>query len=220
MINHHLDHATILSYAAGSLGEALSAVASSHITQCGTCRDALELCNAMGGAMLEGADLGDSDMDKMPDVSKPALREPSFVTDERHPGRSGLHSGVDLPLPLAVVLGGGLESLKWKWLAPGIKHFPIAVSTGETGDLRLLKIEPGRMMPEHGHGGSELTLVIKGSYIDEVGQFGPGDVADLDENIEHQPVVGPDGCICLVASECPARFKSLVGRVLQPLIGM
>ena len=75
-------------------------------------------------------------------------------------------------------------------------------------------------MPEHGHGGTELTLVLTGSYHDEIGHFGPGDVADLDEDVDHQPVVGDQGCICLVASEQPARFHGFISRMIQPLVGM
>jgi putative transcriptional regulator len=46
-------------------------------------------------------------------------------------------------------------------------------------------------------------------------------VADLDEHIEHQPVIedGED-CICLIATEAPARFKGLVPRLLQPIVGI
>ena len=57
------------------------------------------------------------------------------------------------------------------------------------GKLRLLKVAPGHGIPEHGHGGAELTLVLRGSFHDETGRYARGDVADLDETVEHQPVV-------------------------------
>ena len=76
-------------------------------------------------------------------------------------------------------------------------------------------------MPEHGHGGAELTLVLRGAFHDETGRYARGDVADLDETVEHQPVVTDAGgdCICLIASEKPERFHGLVARLLQPLRG-
>ena len=47
------------------------------------------------------------------------------------------------------------------------------------------------------------------------------DVADLDEDIEHRPVVEQDGdCICLVATERPTRFKSFAARLMQPFVGI
>jgi putative transcriptional regulator len=76
-------------------------------------------------------------------------------------------------------------------------------------------------MPDHGHGGGELTLVLKGAYADETGEYRAGDVQDVDEDVEHTPVADPvAGCVCLIASEKPARFKGWIGKLLQPLTGM
>jgi putative transcriptional regulator len=43
----------------------------------------------------------------------------------------------------------------------------------------------------------------------------------VDDSIDHQPIVSPDGeCICLIATERPARFKSLLGRLSQTWTGL
>jgi putative transcriptional regulator len=67
------------------------------------------------------------------------------------------------------------------------------------------------------HGGAELTLVLRGSFSDETGRYSRGDVADLDETIEHRPVVGKaeSDCICLIGSEAPERFHGLLTRQWQ-----
>ena len=84
-----------------------------------------------------------------------------------------------------------------------------------------MRIAGGSRLPEHGHGGSEMTLILRGSYSDELGRFAAGDVADLDTDTEHQPVVDPgEDCICLVALEAPARFKGAFARLLQPFVGI
>lgn len=91
----------------------------------------------------------------------------------------------------------------------------------DRGKLVLMRIAPGRALPEHGHGGEELTLILAGSYTDRFGRFATGDVADLDEDAEHKPVVDDSGpCTCLVATEAPTRFRSISARILQPLIGI
>ena len=41
-----------------------------------------------------------------------------------------------------------------------------------SGELRLIKVSRGYGMPEHGHSGAELTLVLRGSFHDEIGRFG------------------------------------------------
>ncbi|ESR25738.1 hypothetical protein [Lutibaculum baratangense] len=49
MINHHLNEATLLFYAAGSLGDALSLVVSSHLALCPECRERLRIAQQAGG---------------------------------------------------------------------------------------------------------------------------------------------------------------------------
>ena len=74
-------------------------------------------------------------------------------------------------------------------------------------------------MLEHGHGGEELTLVLQGAFKDKVGRFARGDIADLDEDTEHCPIIEEgETCICLYATEAPSHYKTF-GRLLQPFLG-
>ncbi|ESR25737.1 ChrR family anti-sigma-E factor [Lutibaculum baratangense] len=125
-----------------------------------------------------------------------------------------------LPVPLARRLNvSHLDEIRWRWLAPGV-HTHILDTPETAGTLRLLRIGPGVAMPEHGHGGTELTLVLSGSYADETGRYGAGDIADLDEDAEHSPKVdSDDDCICLIATEAPTRFKGVFGRLVQRYVG-
>jgi putative transcriptional regulator len=111
--------------------------------------------------------------------------------------------------------------VKWQLIGPGMWQRRLPVSRGAAASLRLLRIGAGRKMPEHGHGGHEMTLILRGAYEDSLGHFGPGDVADLDVDIEHQPeVVSDEDCICLVSTEAPTRFKGFVSRLMQPFVGL
>jgi len=132
-----------------------------------------------------------------------------------------VQSAPEVPQPLARLLVGGLDTIAWKTVTPGVAKHSVPVSKAAKGSLTLLKIAPGKKIPDHGHNGMEITLVLKGSYRDALGRFGPGDIADLDEHVEHQPVVdSSEPCICIVATEAPTRFKSFFGRRLQPLAGI
>jgi putative transcriptional regulator len=74
-------------------------------------------------------------------------------------------------------------------------------------------------MPDHGHGGTELTLVLQGAFLDGADRFGPGDVELADAATEHRPVAEDwDDCICLAASDARLRFKGLLPRLAQPLL--
>jgi putative transcriptional regulator len=214
-ITHHLDDATILAYAAGTLGEAHGFAVATHLAYCSTCRAAARQAESYGGELLlaePASAVTDScraatlaSLDKM---LSPLPRKPS----ER----------ADVPAVLSNLLGSqSLDSLKWKAKAPGIATYEIPLSSKGNTHLQLLRIGKGRKMPEHGHGGEELTVMLRGSYSDHTGRYLVGDVADLDEDIEHQPIVDSDeDCICLVATEAPTRFKSVWARLAQPFIGI
>ncbi len=89
-------------------------------------------------------------------------------------------SAGEIPQFLVSCVGPCLDVMSWDPVTQGIWTHAIVLSPGASGDLRLIKVEPGQSFPEHGHTGWELTLVLRGSYSDEFGTFRPGDVADLD----------------------------------------
>jgi putative transcriptional regulator len=125
-----------------------------------------------------------------------------------------------LPAPIARKYGLTLDTIPWQRLAPGIWQHRLRLSPGIRGDLRLYKLAPGARLPEHGHGGCELTLVLDGAVIDKTGRYRIGDLQELDDEIEHQPVADQElGCICLVASEGAPRLKGLRGLMLRLLAG-
>ena len=75
-------------------------------------------------------------------------------------------------------------------------------------------------VPRVAPGCSELTMILDGAYDDVLGHFGPGDVADLDGEIQHQPLTSPGvPCICVAATDAPLKFAGWVARTLQPLLG-
>lgn len=215
-ISHHIDDATLMSYAAGGLPEALAAVVSTHLAMCPHCRRELATMQRIGVSMLEGLALASVDR------PAPVMQLRAMEAEVAAPRKPAAAAGNgDVPAPLRHLIGTRLAGIPWKRLGPGVWHFPLPVSGPASGDLRLLKVAPGRAVPEHGHGGAELTLLLEGAYDDELGRFAIGDIADLDDTVEHRPVADKDtGCICLVASEHKARFKGLLPRLVQPLTGM
>ena len=209
-IVHHPDLATLMSFAAGNLAEPLSAVIASHVELCAACRKDVRRLEALGAVMLERIEPVAA---RAPELTELSQSQPAFASSVRSDGV--------LPAAIARLVGGGLDKVNWSTVAPGVQGCKLPVSHPGEGLLMLLKIGAGKRIPEHGHGGSELTLVLAGSYSDTTGRYGRGDVADLDEDIEHQPVVDPDGdCICLIASETKAKFKGVLPRLLQPIFGV
>ena len=220
-IHHHLDNATLLRYASGDLDEAFCVVVAAHLAMCDECRSAVHTAEEVGGRLFETGDATELSVgayDRMMqrlDENGDAISVPSPELARRGDRAS------DVPLPLQRFVGPSLDKVSWKRLVPGVRKHAIQLSTGASSSLYMLHIAPGKAVPEHGHSGAEMTLVLSGAYRDELGRFGPGDIADLDEHLEHQPKVEADApCICIVATEAPTRFKGFFSRLLQPLVGI
>ncbi len=215
-ICHHPGPESLMSCSAGSMPEAFAAVMAAHIDVCPQCREELALMENIGVALFK--DMSPSPMTREAPVM--AVRR-AEADGEAAVARSKKSSAGDIPLPLRSIAGDYLDDLAWKRLAPGLLHYQIPLSKSAIGDLRLIKVAPGMALPEHGHGGSELTLVLRGAYSDKTGRYGAGDLADLDDSIEHQPIADAvEGCICLIASDHKIRFKSVLARLVQPFTGM
>ena len=212
-ISHHPDVSTLMSCAAGSQPEALAAVMASHISMCPKCAADLRTMDDIGLALFE-------DLTPVP-LSQDAPVVAARANEAGDDAPASKQGAGDVPAPLVPVIGERLDNVPWKRLAPGLWHHEVPLSPGARGQLRLIKVAPGVRMPDHGHHGTELTLLLKGSYRDKFGHFQTGDMADVDDEAEHQPIAdAKEGCICLIASEGKARFKSLIARLVQPIIGM
>ncbi len=214
-IMHHPDVATLMSCSAGSQPEALAAVVSSHLSMCPACAREVGRMSLIGAALFET-------IAPVEVASTAPIVEARAGEADNPPPPDVRPSGGAIPYPLQKRLGlTSFDDIPWRRLAPGVWDHRLPLTEGATGDLRLLKVAPGVKVPEHGHEGEELTLLLDGSYSDATGIYRTGDVSDLDNTTEHAPVSDPDrGCICLVASEKRARYKGLLARLLQPFTGL
>jgi putative transcriptional regulator len=121
-----------------------------------------------------------------------------------------------VPAPLSDYIGHDFTGVKWRALGMGVRQAILPTAKGASA--RLLYIPAGKAVPDHGHRGTELTLVLQGAFRDAFDRFGPGDLEIATEADEHTPVAeaGVD-CICLAATDAPLRFTGLVPKLLQPL---
>lgn len=206
-IKHHLSDQLLMGYATGELPEAFSLVVATHISMCDDCRARAETYEAVGGAVLE------AETAPMSEASLQACLAGLGIPEA--PRKPAARTAI-LPAPLADYIGGDLDKVRWKPLGMGVRQAILPTSKGASA--RLLYIPAGQSVPDHGHRGLELTLVLQGAFRDEKDRFGPGDVEIADEADEHTPVAeaGMD-CICLAATDAPLRFMGLVPRLLQPM---
>ncbi|GGD54299.1 ChrR family anti-sigma-E factor [Pseudoxanthomonas indica] len=223
---HHLDSATVVAFAAGTLSPALAAVAASHLEVCAQCRQQVRKGERLGGLLLEQQQPGHASHARRESLRQDILAQldEAPVAPPASPFRNAIDGPREadpdrLPVSLHAYFGETYSALRWRWMGPGM-HM-IRAQGLQQGQLILLKIAAGKSMPIHSHGGSELTQILKGAYTDALGRFAVGDVADLDSEVEHQPVTVPGvACICVSALDAPLRFPGWLARKLQPLIGL
>ena len=220
--NHHPQDDLLLSYAAGSLSESWSLAVASHLSLCSECRKTLELAETVGGVLLE--DIPNQQLTSTTLESVFARIDQPDIEGAAENSKTRLKPSVDggsiFPTVLQKYIGDRVENVPWKNIGSGIRQHLIE-TPDDDGSVRLLRIKAGKAVPNHGHQGRELTLVLSGSYHDGVSTYGAGDMQDVDEEIVHKPIVddGPD-CICLVITDAPIIFKEWMPRLLQPLLAI
>ncbi len=199
MIRHHPNEETLGLHAFGGLKAGARLVVSAHIAACRECRDAVAALEAVAGVVLETAETAPL----APDALARALEQ---LDAPVAPART--------PIDVQALMDKGW----WLPAAPGLWFKPLSrrVDTGEK--LYLLKAKAGVPLPEHGHNGYERLVVLKGTFGDHDGLYGPGDFAECDESTVHEPFAKTD-CVCLAATEGPLRFSG-VARWVQPFLGV
>lgn len=209
---HHPSDALLMAYAAGTVSEAESLALGTHLTFCPSCRASMMAAEAIGGALLDGIEASPMEPGALQSVL--TRLDESVATPAPRVDRA-----MGLPSALAGYAADALAQSRWQFIAPGIRQLRLHTSGAMTA--RLMKLKPGTRLPEHGHRGTELTLLLAGSYTDELGQFKRGDLAELDETIHHRPMVDQgEECIALIVTEGSLNFRGWMARLAQPFIGI
>ncbi len=209
-IKHHLTAQLLIGYAAGTLPEAFNLVVATHVSLCDDCRAALAEYDAIGGeTMLEAAPVT---------LSNDALAETLVKIAQGDAGsvQTPTTRVGPYPAPLAAYMK---DKAKWRKIGGGVSQ--MLLHTGDRASVRLLKIPAGTAVPDHGHHGTELTLVLQGAFVDDHDRFAVGDIEVANEDLHHTPIAEMgDDCICLSATEAPLAFSGLLPRIAGRLMGI
>jgi putative transcriptional regulator len=202
MTHHHPSEDHLVQYAAGVLPQGMSMLIAAHLNYCSACREVVRPAEAVGGALIDHEALSPVALDRAePEYDRPIAPEPALLP------------AIDVPSPLRPYIGPRLADVRWRTFWPGMQTVRIPCPE-DSSDISLLRLKPGTGMPVHTHGGDELTLVLQGSYTDETGHFGVGDVAIGDASLTHRPVADAGGyCVCFTVVDQPLRFASPLARL-------
>ena len=207
-IKHHLTDSLLMGYSAGTLPEAFSLVVATHVSLCDECRARAAEFDSVGGEV-------------MMTVGETAMGDDAFAATLARIGDAPIaapkRSKGIFPAPLQDYVGGDADAVRWRRVGGGVKQMILGTSGDAT--VRLLHIPAGTSVPDHGHRGTELTLVLQGAFRDETDRFGRGDIEVAGDELEHTPVAeAGEDCICLAATDAPLRFTGWLPRIAQPFV--
>ncbi|MCY4266064.1 MAG: ChrR family anti-sigma-E factor [Gammaproteobacteria bacterium] len=235
-INFHPSEALLRGYADGTLSAGLNVVISAHLEQCKDCRDRVaELENIAACEWVESSKemLCSSDYDGSSELGEtdiirenPTAKLSHLVTDitshpqhrEMNPADESvteihmLDHSVRLPKVLARAASDGLV---WKKMTSGINQ--ASVMLDDQTQCEFLYIKPGAKVPVHKHQGTEVTLVLDGSFTDEMGKYQKSDFVMRNKTHTHHPA-SEEGCLCFSVLDSPLTFTSGLARLLNPFL--
>ncbi|WP_417494926.1 ChrR family anti-sigma-E factor [Maricaulis sp.] len=217
-----LDDGWYLDHAAGAaMTPGQDVLLQAHLEISPAAREQAGAITRIGGAMLESIDDADEaslafDIDDI--FARDAGETPAPDVTAAEADSKALPDY--LPDAVRTFMAESHVRLRWEFLGPGLEK-AMLWRGGDDERLWLLRARPGVAIPHHGHRGSELTLVLKGSFYDGDQRYQRGDVEEADPGVEHDIRIGDEGeCICLALTEGKLRFQDPLLRLFQVFTGL
>lgn len=228
MIKLHPKKELLSSFVAGELPASLSVIVSSHVELCTCCQSkvqalteqAAKQCFLADDVQPESIDLDnsrfeESELDEFDLAMFESIIDEAPILSDKQLNTTAPEmvevAGVAFPVPRAL---RAIERKPFQGMGK-LSRSRVAL---EDGALRtsLLHIEKGGSVPTHTHKGFEVTLLLQGSFEDEMGTYHTGDFIWLDGEHTHQPVT-KTGCVCLTVSNDAIHFTQGMSKLLNPI---
>ncbi|QFI36949.1 transcriptional regulator [Moritella marina ATCC 15381] len=220
MIKYHPSHELLDTFVTGQLPASFSAAIAMHVELCDTCRNKV--------AQLESKHANNTFNTPVHDEC--ALTADMLFNDWEMDSLINAITDDSESIDIAVTMPQSISFNNTEYQLPrALQHIALGkqLSVGKLtrsrlelneGDIHtsLLHIQAGGLIPNHTHKGSELTLLLEGSFEDEMGTYNKGDFILLDSAHTHSPMT-KHGCLCYTVVDSPLRFTEGVAKILNPL---
>ncbi|MEZ8107627.1 ChrR family anti-sigma-E factor [Vibrio splendidus] len=231
MIKHHPNAAILKDFVDGTLADSVSLIVSSHVELCEHCQQQVSILTAQAADSVfdsdtsafesdtSGLQLSDSEMDAFLsddgefdfDAIAQITADSSQAIEVTPEVQQVTVANTTFTIPRA------LNSVARKdWMNLGKISRARLDFDDEAHHTSLLHIDKDGQVPCHTHKGFEITLLLEGSFEDEMGVYNKGDFIWLDGDHTHQPAT-KEGCVCLTVSSDALYFTKGVSQLFNPL---
>lgn len=231
MIKHHPNPAILKDFVDGTLADSVSLIVSSHVELCEHCQQQVSMLTAQAADSVfesdtsafesdtSGLQLSDSEMDALLsddeefdfDAIDQITADSSQAIEVTPEVQQVTVADTTFTIPRA------LNSVARKdWMNLGKISRARLDFDDEAHHTSLLHIDKDGQVPCHTHKGFEITLLLEGSFEDEMGVYNKGDFIWLDGDHTHQPAT-KEGCVCLTVSSDALYFTKGVSQLFNPL---
>ncbi|MEZ8017019.1 transcriptional regulator [Vibrio splendidus] len=231
MIKHHPNAAILKDFVDGNLADSVSLIVSSHVELCEHCQKQVSMLTAQAADSVfeneipafendtSGLQLSESEMDAF------LADNGEFDFDAIDKITADLSQAVEVVIEpqqetvsdTTFTVPRALNSVVRKdWMNLGKISRARLDFDDESHHTSLLHIDKDGQVPCHTHKGFEITLLLEGSFEDEMGIYNKGDFIWLDGKHTHQPVT-KEGCVCLTVSSDALYFTKGVSQLFNPL---
>lgn len=224
MTNHPLGDELYAAYTAGALSGPMRLLVAAQAELNPTIARSCQVSDALAGALFESLKpdpLQESTLETVLaviDAEERGVGEASSNSEAMRKSaaeRAGQSIQELLSLPEAV-RDLALEKAKWGFAGPGVRKMTLMESEGAKAEL--IRLEPGRGVPHHGHEGREFTLVLCGSFHDGRDRFHKGELCAVDQDTHHKPIADPgEVCIALAVTDGALAFTGPLGWIQRAM---
>lgn len=236
---HHPDKNLLVEFAAGCLERAPAIAVSIHLQYCNHCRHEISQLEQVGAALLslsahehdetlnEAQETNDAFNALMAKIDQGGIGQRGIekqhkekqVTDGAHHSIHENHIPQKYAtLPKIVKKMMEQKPITWKKVTANLRSASLVAGQDKYA-VSLQKIKASGQVPEHEHRGSEITVVLKGSFSDEDNIYQEGDFLLKNSGDKHRPMASSnEDCLCLSVEQAPVKLTGLFARLFNPFI--
>ncbi len=220
MITHHPSHELLSSFVEGTLPASLSAAIAVHSELCEICaKNIKHMTESSANDVFLHEESVYSDIKPNPSTIKNQFESMiSSITEDEMTYKEVKVDPLEIEIKGSIYqLPTALRSMSMSgWHKMGkLSRSRLNLNEGSIHSS-LLHIDKNGSVPSHTHKGFELTLLLEGSFEDEMGTYEKGDFIWLTDKNTHRPF-SKTGCLCYTVCDDALQFTQGLSKLLNPI---